>query len=63
MLPGMMTTWDYLVLSLPVNADRAAIQAALTEHGRAGWELVSAVSVTPAGDQALHLCFKRPTAA
>ena len=51
------------MLSLPITADRAAIQAALTEHGRAGWELVSAVSVTPAGDQALHLCFKRPTAA
>jgi Domain of unknown function (DUF4177) len=63
MLPGTMTKWDYLVLSLPITADRATIQAALNEHGRAGWELVSAVSVTPAGDQALHLCFKRPTAA
>jgi hypothetical protein len=58
-----MAKWEYLVVSLAITADRAAIQAALNEQGRAGWELVSAVSVTPAGDQALHLCFKRPTAA
>jgi hypothetical protein len=63
MLLGAMTKWEYLVVSLAINADRAAIQAALNEHGRSGWELVNAVSVTPAGDQALHLCFKRPAAA
>ena len=51
------------MVSLPTAAARAAIRAALDEHGRAGGELGSAVRVTPAGDQALHLRFKRQAAA
>ena len=57
----MTNTWDYLVLSLPITADRATIRPRSPSRG-GGRELASAVSVTPAGDQALHLCFTPPAA-
>jgi len=58
-----VTTWEYLILELPVFGEpthapgaSAAIQA-LNDEGERGWE---AVAVTPRADGRIAVLFKRP---